>query len=186
MPETNFFCKTFRIDTSTEQGFSTQVQPWAKGEPLETHLAKQIQRRAAGLLLHWGSGRKIAAFSFPQCIGPSFEATPQDVEEEIMHLDDHYHNHMARVRAKFDLLVGAEAWSNIPCGSLLNLVIEVLFVMFPPFWFRHVVVLSQLADRGHESGIFILVEGLTLSIVGHAEPKLCRDFWTSAVSKNRY
>lgn len=101
----------------------------------------------------------------------------QDVEKEIMHMDDHYHNHLARVRAKFDLLVSAEAWSNISCGSLLNFLI-------PPC--GNVVVLSQLADRGHESGIFILVEGLTLSICGHTEPKLYGDFWTSAISKNRY
>ncbi|CAL1160493.1 unnamed protein product, partial [Cladocopium goreaui] len=33
---------------------------------------------------------------------------PPDVEKEIMHMDDHYHNHLARVRAKFDLLVSAE------------------------------------------------------------------------------
>eukprot|EP00435_Cladocopium_sp_Y103_P074797 s107_g51.t1 len=31
-----------------------------------------------------------------------------DVEQEIVHLDDHYHSNMARVRAKFDLLVSAE------------------------------------------------------------------------------
>jgi len=33
---------------------------------------------------------------------------PPDVEQEIIHLDDHYHSNLARVRAKFDLLVNAE------------------------------------------------------------------------------
>ena len=36
----------------------------------------------------------------------------EDVEEEIVGLDDHYHSHMARVRAKFDILVGAEVPSQ--------------------------------------------------------------------------
>lgn len=33
---------------------------------------------------------------------------PKDVEQAIVSLDDHYHSHMARVRAKFDLLASAE------------------------------------------------------------------------------
>jgi len=33
---------------------------------------------------------------------------PADVEDEIVGLDHHYHSHAARVRAKFDRLVGAE------------------------------------------------------------------------------
>ena len=36
----------------------------------------------------------------------------EDVEEEIVGLDDHYHSDMARVRAKFDILVGAEVPSQ--------------------------------------------------------------------------
>ena len=36
----------------------------------------------------------------------------EDVEEEIVGLDHHYHSHAARVRAKFDLLVGAEVPSQ--------------------------------------------------------------------------
>ena len=40
------------------------------------------------------------------------QKSPEDVENEIVGLDDHYHSHMARVRAKFDLLVGAEVPSQ--------------------------------------------------------------------------
>ena len=68
----------------------------------------------------------------------AIDVTLQDVEQEIIHLDDHYHSNLARVRAKFDLLVNAEAWSNISCDTLLNLLLETVFimvykVMLPPF-----------------------------------------------------
>ena len=99
------------------------------GASLEGDLTKQVQRCAGGprakgirvlgngdVLIHThetaGTDWNLFICSGVYLELLSSKKITEDVEEEIVGLDHHYHSHAARVRAKFDLLVGAEVPSQ--------------------------------------------------------------------------